>query len=312
MDTKVHYAVVGVFVLALCAIFIAGVLWLAAGSGNSKEYGLYMSVINESVAGLEVDAPVKYMGVDVGKVQKIELDPANPQEVKLLFAIEKATPIREDTEAVLKTQGLTGIAHVELSGSTSGSPLLTAKEPDQYPMIRSKPSLSARLENVLTSVLAKLDRTSANIDAMFDDENRQEVKKILAGSALVLDTIAAHRQDISRFITSAADAADEASRAAPQIDPMLDRISKAADAVEAMAGEATLASAEARKVFVDVGSGVRQFTGDTLPETERLLAELNVLLVSLRRLSEQTERNPSSLLRGRQPVPLGPGETLSP
>ena len=312
MDTKVNYAVVGVFVLALCAVFIAGVLWLAAGSGNSKDYDLYMSVINESVAGLEVDAPVKYMGVDVGKVQKIELDPANPQEVRLLFAIEKATPIREDTEAVLKTQGLTGIAHVELSGSTPGSPLLTAKASDQYPMIRSKPSLSARLENVLTSVLAKLDRTSANIDAMFDDENRQEVKKILASSALVLNTIADHRQDISRFIMSAANAADDASRAAPQIDPMLDRISKAADAVEAMAGEATLASTDARKVFADVGSGVHQFTGDTLPETDRLLAELNVLLVSLRRLSEQTERNPSSLLRGRQPVPLGPGETLSP
>ncbi|MBB5349034.1 MCE family protein [Desulfoprunum benzoelyticum] len=308
MDTKVNYAIVGVFVLALCAIFIAGVLWLAVGSGKVKGYGLYMSVINESVAGLNVDAPVKYMGVDVGKVQQIELDPANPQEVRLLFAIEKGTPIRENTVAVLKTQGLTGIAYVELSGSTPGSPLLAAKAPDQYPRIRSKPSLNTRLENVLTSVFAKLDRTSANVDAIFDDENREEVKKILASSALVLSTIAAHRQDISSFITNAAKTADDTSRAAPQIDPMLNRISKAADAVGAMAREATLASTDARVVFADVGSGVHQFTGDTLPETERLLAELNTLLVSLRRLSEQTERNPSSLLRGRQPVPLGPGE----
>ncbi len=308
MDTKVNYAIVGVFVLALCAIFIAGVLWLAVGSGKVKGYGLYMSVINESVAGLNVDAPVKYMGVDVGKVQQIELDPANPQEVRLLYAIEKGTPIREDTVAVLKTQGLTGIAYVELSGSTPGSPLLAAVAPDQYPRIRSKPSLNTRLENVLTSVFAKLDRTSANVDAIFDDENREEVKKILASSALVLSTIAAHRQDISSFITNAAKTADDTSRAAPQIDPMLNRIGKAADAVGAMAREATLASTDARVVFADVGSGVHQFTGDTLPETERLLAELNTLLVSLRRLSEQTERNPSSLLRGRQPVPLGPGE----
>ncbi|MFO7705191.1 MAG: MlaD family protein [Halopseudomonas sp.] len=312
MDTKVNYAVVGIFVLALCALFVVGVLWLAAGSGTIKEYGLYISVINESVAGLDVNAPVKYMGVDVGKVQKMQLDPANPQEVQLLFAIEKGTPIREDTEAVLKTQGLTGIAHVELSGSTPGSHLLAAKAPDQYPMIRSKPSLSTRLENVLASVLAKLDRTSANVDAMFDEENREEVKRILASSALVLSTIAAHRQDISRFITSAANTADHTSRVALQIDPMLDRISNAADAVEVMAKEATLASTDAQNVFADVASGVHQFTGSTLPETERLLAELNSLLVSLRRLSEQTERNPSSLLRGRQPVPLGPGETISP
>ncbi len=312
MDTKVNYAVVGVFVLVLVTLFIAGVLWLAAGSGNIKDYGLYMSVINESVAGLDANAPVKYMGVDVGKVQKIQLDPANPQEVQLLFAIEKGTPIREDTEAVLITQGLTGIAYVELSGSTPGSHLLAAKAPDQYPMIRSKPSLSARLENVLASALAKLDRTSANVDAMFDEENREEVKKILASSALLLSTIVTHREDISRFITSAANTADHTSRVAPQLDPLLDRISTAADAVEVMAQEATLASTDAQKVFADVASVMHQFTGGTLPETERLLAELNVLLVSLRRLSQQTERNPSSLLRGRQPVPLGPGETLSP
>jgi phospholipid/cholesterol/gamma-HCH transport system substrate-binding protein len=312
VDTKVNYAVVGVFVLVLVTLFIAGVLWLAAGSGNIKDYGLYMSVINESVAGLVVNAPVKYMGVDVGKVQKIQLDPANPQEVQLLFAIEKGTPIREDTEAVLITQGLTGIAYVELSGSTPGSHLLAAKAPDQYPMIRSKPSLSARLENVLASALAKLDRTSANVDAMFDEENREEVKKILASSALLLSTIVTHREDISRFITSAANTVDHTSRVAPQLDPLLDRISTAADAVEVMAQEATLASTDAQKVFADVASVVHQFTGGTLPETERLLAELNVLLVSLGRLSQQTERNPSSLLRGRQPVPLGPGETLSP
>ncbi len=312
MDTKVNYAVVGVFVLALCALLIAGVLWLAVGSGARKEYGLYMSVISESVAGLDVNAPVKYMGVDVGKVQEIRLDPANPQEVQLLFAIEQGTPIKEDTEAVLKTQGLTGIAHVELSGSTPGARLLAATAPDQYPLIRSKPSLSARLENVLASVLAKIDRTSANVDAIFNEENRQDVEKILASSALLLGTIAAHRQDISRFITNAANTVEHTSRVAPQIDPMLNRISTAAGAVEEMANEATLASTDAKKVFADVASGVHQFTTGTLPETERLLAELNVLLVSLRRLSEQTERNPSSLLRGRQPVPLGPGETIVP
>lgn len=312
MDTKVNYAVVGIFVLALCAVFIAGILWLAVGAGNKKDSILYMSIINESVAGLNVDAPVKYLGVDVGKVEKIAIDPANPQEVHLLFAILKNTPIREDTEAVLKTQGLTGIAYVELSGSTPESPPLTAAGPGGYPMIRTKPSLSARLENVLTSVLAKLDRTSANIDAMFDDENRAEIKKILANTSLVMSTIASQRKDITRFIAGAAKTADDIAGAAPHIDPALSRISNAAEAVEKMATEMRLAGTDARKTFTEVGAGIRQFSGETLPETERLLAELNVLIVSLRRLSEQTERNPSSLLRGRQPVLLGPGEKISP
>ena len=311
MDTKVNYAVVGVFVLALSAVLIAGILWLAVGAGGKKHYELYMAIINESVAGLNLDATVKYLGVDVGKVRTIRLNPSNPQEVQLIFAIEQGTPIKEDTEAVLKTQGLTGIAYVELSGGTPDSPPLAAA-PGQYPIIHTKPSLSTRLENILTTVLAKLDRTAANVNALFDDENREEVKKILANASVVMSTIASQKAEIAGLITRAAKTADHAERAAAHIDPMLARISKSADALEKMANEAGLASTSTKKTAEDVGTGVRQFTGETLPEIERLLGELNVLSASLRRLSDQTEQNPSSLLRGRQPIPLGPGEKTSP
>lgn len=297
--------------LALSAVLIAGILWLAVGAGSKKHYEFYMAVINESVAGLNVDAPVKYLGVDIGKVRTIQLNPSDPQEVQLIFAIEQGTPIKEDTEAVLKTQGLTGIAYVELSGGAPSSrPLVAA--PGQYPIIRTKPSLSARLENVLTTVLANLDRTAANINAMFNDENREEIKKILANTSLVLSTIASQKEEITSLIANAAKTADHAARAAAHIDPMLTRISNSADALKKMANEATLASTSTKKTVETVGTGVRQFTGETLPEIERLLGELNALSASLRRLSDQTDRDPSGLLRGRQPAPLGPGEKTSP
>jgi len=312
VGAKINYAAVGVFVLVLGAVFIAGILWLAVGVGNQKKYALYRTIIHESVAGLNIDAPVKYLGVNVGKVQKIQLDPANPEEVHLLFAIEQGTPIREGTEAVLKTQGLTGIAYVELSGGPQDSRPLAAAAPGEYPMIQSKPSLSARLENVLTSVLAKLNRTSENVDALFDDENRAEVKKILASTSIVMNAIASQHLDIKNIISNGAKISEGAALAMPHVDPMLERIDKAAAAVEIMAKATDLASKSAKKAFAEVEHGVHQFTGKTLPETEQLLAELNALLVSLRRLSEQIERNPSSLLRGRQPVLLGPGEKVSP
>jgi phospholipid/cholesterol/gamma-HCH transport system substrate-binding protein len=53
---------------------------------------------------------------------------------------------------------------------------------------------------------------------------------------------------------------------------------------------------------------VKRFTAETLPELERLLGELSVLSTSVRRLSEQTERDPRGLLFGRKAVPDGPGE----
>jgi phospholipid/cholesterol/gamma-HCH transport system substrate-binding protein len=311
VDSKVNYAVVGVFILALGAVLIASILWLAAGAGSKKYYKLYMAVMNESVAGLNVDAPVKYLGVDIGKVRTIQLNPSDPQEVQLIFAIEQGTPIKEDTEAVLKTQGLTGIAYVELSGGAPSSQPLVAGS-GQYPIINTKPSLSARLENVLTTVLANLDRTAANVNALFDDENRAEVKKILANTSIAMNTIASQKEEITSLIANAAKTADYAARAAANIAPMLTRISNSADALGKMANEAALASTSTKKTVDQVGTGVRQFTGETLPEIERLLGELNALSASLRRLSNQTGHNPSSLLRGLQPVPLGPGEKISP
>lgn len=309
METKINYPLVGGFVLGLGTLLVVGVLWLASGGSWQKTYDLYLAVVDESVAGLNLNAPVKYNGVDVGKVQHIELDSVNPQRVNLLFAIEHGTPIKQDTIAVLKTQGLTGIAYVELSGGAAGSPLLTATPGNPYPVIPTKPSLSARLENVLTSVLAKLDSTSSSINAILSDENRAAFTSVLADMATVARTIAARKDTIDSGITHAARTFENTSRGTAQMAAVVERIGLSADAVAKMGDEVALASASAGKTAVAVGADVKRFGAETLPELERLLGELSTLSSSLRRLTEQTERDPRGLLFGRKPVPNGPGET---
>ncbi len=304
-----NYALVGGFVLVLGAALIAGVLWLASGGAFQKKYDLYLAIMDESVSGLNMNAPVKYNGVEVGKVRGIQLDAANPDRVRLKFAIERGTPIKEDTVAVLKTQGLTGIAYVELAGGTRESPLLVATGEEEYPVIRTKPSLSARLENVLTTVLAKLDRTTSNIDAILSDENRLAFSSALADIAVVTRTFAARKDTIDAGITSAARTFDNSARVAAQLGPVIDRVGRGADAVEKMGVETAAASQSASKTITAVGTDVQRITAETLPELDRLLGVLNVLSASLRRLSAQTERSPNSLVFGRSPVPDGPGES---
>jgi phospholipid/cholesterol/gamma-HCH transport system substrate-binding protein len=304
----VNYPVVGAFVLVLGAVLIAGALWLASGGAIQKTYDLYLAIEDESVAGLNLNAPVKYNGVDVGKVHEIRLDPGNPDRVNLLFAIERGTPIKADTVAVLKTQGLTGIAYVELSGGARDAPPLRATAGNRYPVIRTKPSLSARLENVLTSVLAKLDSTSTNINAILSDENRAALKSALADIAAVAHTIAARKNTLDAGIASAARTFDNGARAAAQLVPVIERIGRSADAVEKMGNEVAGTSASAGKMVDSVNPAVKRFTAETMPELERLLGEMSVLAASLRRLSEKIEGSPGGLLLGRRPVPAGPGE----
>lgn len=303
-----NYAVVGAFVLVLSVALIAGVLWLASGGAWQKHYDPYLAIENESVAGLTLNAPVKYNGVDVGKVRKIWLEPGKPEQVNLLFAIERGTPIKEDTVAVLKTQGLTGIAYVELSGGTQDSPMLTATAGNEYPVIPTKPSLTARLEYILTSVLAKLDSTSTSINAILSDENKEAFKSALADISTVTRTFAARRETLDAGIASAARTFDNSARVTAQLGPVIDRMGRSADAIEKMANEAERTSASAGKAVDVVGADVARFTAEALPEFERLLGEMSVLAASLRRLSEKMEGSPGGLLMGRRPVPPGPGE----
>jgi len=309
METKVNYAAVGAFVLALGAVLVAVLLWLASGGAFQKKYDHYLAIMDESVAGLNLNAPVKYNGVDVGKVRLIQLDPSNPERVNLIFAIERGSPIKEDTVAVLKTQGLTGIAYVELSGGADNAPLLRAAAGSEYPVIRTKPSLSARLENVLTSVLSKLDSTSNNLNAILSVENQAALKSTLADLASVAHTLAARKESIDAGLIDAARTMKNSAQASAGFEPLIARLGRSADAVEKMGNEVAKTSASAGKTISSAGSDVNRFTSETLPQLERLLGELSVLTTSLRRLSEQTERDPSGLLFGHKPVPDGPGES---
>lgn len=176
-------------------------------------------------------------------------------------------------------------------------------------MIRTKPSLSARLENVLTNVLAKLDSTSTSINALLSEENRAAFSAALADIATVTHTIAARKDTLDAGIADAARTFENASRITEQAGPVIARLGRSADAIEKMGNEVARTSASAGRTVDAAGADLKRFSEETLPELERLLGELSVLSNSLRRLSDQTERNPAGLLFGRRPVPEGPGES---
>ena len=65
MEAKVNFVAVGVFVVVLSTALIAGVLWLSSGKYYRRNFDIYQTYMSESVSGLNLDAPVRYRGVDV-------------------------------------------------------------------------------------------------------------------------------------------------------------------------------------------------------------------------------------------------------
>jgi phospholipid/cholesterol/gamma-HCH transport system substrate-binding protein len=264
------------------------------------------------VAGLNVDAPVKYLGVDVGKVSLIEIDPQNSGRVRLLFLIDRGTPIKQDSAAVLKAQGLTGIAYVELSGGSAGSQPLLASADGVPPTIPFKLSLGARLENVITNVLGNVDRVSDNLNAVFNAENQLALKSTLADMAALAHALEAQKGVLTRAIADAARTTQLTAKAGERLDPALQSITRSAQSVDRMAEGVSATSLRASRAADSAASAVQQASSETLPDLARLMAELNQLSASLRTLSEQTARSPSSLVVGRPLPQPGPGESTPP
>jgi len=307
MDNKVNFAAVGAFVLVLGAALVAAALWLAAGGELHHKVDLYRAVSDESVSGLNINAPVKYRGVDVGKIKDIRLVPDNPQQVQLTFAIERGTPVKTDTVATLSTQGLTGIAYVELSGGSKGAPALVSTD-GQPPLIVTMPSLSARLELVLTRVLGSVDKTSHALDGVFTEQNKQALTAALVNIAAITQTVSDRKGSIDLALRNADRTMANAAVVSARMDATLARIDKAADSFDGMSRQVDKTAAGAGETVTAVGSDLQHLSGDVGPQLETLMNNLSTLSASLRRLTEQTERNPKSLVFGKTPVPKGPGE----
>jgi phospholipid/cholesterol/gamma-HCH transport system substrate-binding protein len=284
-------------------------------------YDRYEAYFRESVAGLSVDSTVKYRGVDVGRVKDIALSPDNPEEVKLTLDIAGGTPIKTDTIAVLETQGLTGLATVNLTGGSREAPPLVALEGQPYPVIQTGPSLFFRLDEAisrlmsekgLSKLLADLDLAAKGAADTMDEENRGALKRTLKDLSDVAHSVATHRAQIEAGLNGAAQSADNLVKVTAalneQVPALLARINKSAAALNAMTEELTQTSKAVRAMVNDSRPELEQFSRQTLPETGLLVTELRELASILTRVARDLEREPESLVFGRKPPRRGPGE----
>lgn len=308
METKVNYVFVGLFVLLFSAAMIAGVLWLSAGNQYNKVFDTYVAYMHESVSGLNLNAPVKYRGVNVGKVQQISLDKSNPEQVRLEFSIERGTPITVDTIAVLKAQGLTGIAYVELSGGSASSPLLKPTKDTPSPVIQTGLSLLGRLDLGMSGLLVNLNKTSENLNKLLDDENRDALKQTLVNIAAITGSLAARKTDIDKTITNTSLTIGNMARISSQLPDLVERLGHSAESLEKMAKDTSRASISVSKAFNGVGPEAIRFAEEGLPELERMIVEMRELSVSLQQITHQVEQNPNILLLGKEARQRGPGE----
>ncbi|MGE5752363.1 MAG: MlaD family protein [Deltaproteobacteria bacterium] len=318
METRVKYVIVGLFVVILGAASVAIFLWLGKGLERTT-YDRYLAFFRESVSGLNPNAPVKFRGVDVGRVRDIVINPKNVEEVRLTLEIVQGTPVKTDTVATLRVQGLTGLAFVDLSGGSQAAPLLKAEPGESYPVIRTGPSLLFRLDTEVTNLITGVNAFTEDARAVIDEENRRKLRQILGDLAVLTHTLAERSESVDEGVLRGAEAMQNIARITEQLHGrlpvLLDNVASTTASLKGTAVKIDAAGVEVARAGRELGDmakenrpNIERFTRQSLPEFGLLIAELRQLTVQLQRLARLLEQEPNSAIFGRPPVPPGPGE----
>jgi len=280
METKANYVAVGAFVLACVIGFVVTVLWLA-GVQYSQEYAYYQAFFKGSVTGLGKGTATRYNGIEVGRITDLEFDPKDPQRVIVTMQVQPNLNIREDSVASIDSQGLTGGAFVEITGGTAKSPLLVALEGQRYPIIHTKQSSFAQLQQSAPELVAKLNTAASRLNDVLNDDNRRAIAHVLANLDETTQVIARRSADLDAAIAHANKAMANLDDASGSFKPTIQQVD--------------LTVRKYGKVADDADAFIN---GDGLAQLSDLIGELRRLVGGLTEFSDQLNRTPTKLLFG--------------
>ncbi len=207
METDKHYFFIGSFVIAAVIAIMAFSIWIT--SQDKGDFIRYRAHFAESVSGLNVGSEVKYRGVSVGSVESIKIDQNDTRFISVMIKVLEDTPIKTDTVASLKFQGITGVIFVELTGGSNESVLLkdtVKKGKISEIQVKSSPlnAIIDRVPELLERISTGLERINSlvsqdNVDALSSVINTwQKMSVKLSGDLDQLGPILKNGNQVSK------------------------------------------------------------------------------------------------------------------
>jgi len=300
MERDANYAAVGAFVLLVTVMAVMFVYWYS-DARERKDYTRYEVYFEGSVSGLERGAPVRYLGVGVGRVYDMSIDPRDPSRVQVLVDIDSSAPVSDRTIAELSLQGVTGLLYMDLIQDPSGTRRLNAPVPsERYPVIRSARSSFDVLLASLPDVVGLASDVAERASRVLSDKNIASVSNALASIDKATATLPQTMQDVHVLVTDLRSAASEIQSAAVQANKVLDtagpEIITSMHRVRAVAENLANASQRLDQLVEENRQDVRSFTREGLPELERFLREARSAAREFRDLSRSLREDPSQII----------------
>ena len=319
MNNRVNYTFVGVLVLLGITLIFGFAYWLLKPSAED-EVKQYIVYFDESVLGLNIDAPVKYRGISVGKVTKLKINEKNTEQVEVLITILKTTPIKTDTVAKLTAQGITGLSYINLSMGSNNGKDLKAKRDEKFPVIQTVPSFFENFETTLGTVSTKLSTTLTKTEMLLNDENQEQVSLLLKRTAGLMGRLEKLLDDktitdIQSTVKNLNSFSNKADKLTPNIDNFIsnsieweDKISNSFKSITNSYNGIRSSMDEVKRAVASGEFNLKDIAGDITPTMNSTMLEMQELMIRIDGILEQYERSPGDILFKQEEIKKGPGE----
>jgi len=178
MVTRAQKIRLGIFIMAAMTVVIITVGTLSYDRIFDTKDIYYISYEDVSVSGLDVGSQVKYLGLNVGNVRNIKIDPENINKIIVTIAIDPGTPIKEDVRAEISTIGITGLKQIELRGGTVESDMLA---PGGY--IQPGKSITEDITGRAEVITEKIELVLNNLLELSSHDNQERIFSFVDESA---------------------------------------------------------------------------------------------------------------------------------
>jgi len=299
VEREANYAAVGAFVLLVALLGALFVYWYS-DTREHRNYNRYEIYFSGSVSGLERGAAVRYLGVGVGRVVDMHIDPRDSSRVEVIVDIDATTPISAHTVAQLQLQGVTGLLYIDLFEARSDKVLAPAVAGLRFPVIRSGPSRFDVFLASLPELVAAAGDVVQRADLLLSDANLHAVSSTLGSLEQASSTLPQTVHDLNALVTELRGATTELAASARSTHALIDAVGPdvqaAAQRMHGIADHLASASEQLDRVIADNREDVRSFARDGLPELERFAREGREAAEDIRALSNSLRENPAQLI----------------
>lgn len=300
MEKDANYALVGLISLLLLVGLMAFGIWLSQLSLN-RVYQNYDIVFQGPVDGLSKGGEVRFNGIKVGEITKIELWPKNTEKVVAHVQMDADVPVRTDSIATIEPQGITGRNFIQVSAGTRGAPLVRKTAPlGETPVIASGRSVLSGFLSDGESVLSETVKALQRINAILTPQNIASIQGTLRNTEAFSAELARRKSviaDMEAALKSLDKAAQEVAAASSSTRTLVEgEGTQSMKTLGQAATETREAVKELRAILARADGPSGEYTAAGLAQFSAAISALQSASDSISRLSREVETNPRGLI----------------